>query len=414
MNKVKHKLRPSDFWCIGEHESWFSDMAQEGLHLKKVGIYFVKFTIGEPKQMKYRIDLSQGEKVTSEQKEMYSESGWNYVTSYGEFNVFSSLVEANAPELHTDPAEQAYTLNYLDKKLTRTAIVVAIAVTLMIVMLASVWLLNSAYYLALVDGSIIQQAILILAELYVVYSSLQAAISIRSLRRSLSEGRAIDHSAPRKTQNKARLIIASTFIVLALFGAILPFMQLIRGETKTLPVMSIDLPIVRLAEVEQNPELCRKSSSYSRDGVDWGNRYSYNWSLLAPVQYESDENGIVLNEIWKDGSGVYSPSLTTRVYQLSVPSIADNLISDLIKKYSLEYSGGDMIELDSDHFDILIVHEADEFKEIFVSKGRAVMHVRYYGYADMDSVINATEEKITLISDRWNEGKEALMKSKKF
>ena len=105
-------LRPSDYWHIGEHESWFSDMALEGLHLKKVGIHFVKFTKDNRKQMKYRIDVSQGMKITPEQEEMYLENGWFYVTSYGEFNVFSSQVEANAPELHTDPAEQAYTSFY--------------------------------------------------------------------------------------------------------------------------------------------------------------------------------------------------------------------------------------------------------------------------------------------------------------
>lgn len=179
LNNVKNMLRPSDFWRIGEHESWFCDMAQEGLHLKEVGIQFVKFTIGNSKQMKYRIDVSQGKKITPEQKEMYSESGWDYVTSYGEFNVFSSPVEANAPELHTDPAEQAYTLHYLNKKIIKSAIVVAVAVALMIGMLISIWFFNPAHYLALVDGSIIQQAILIIVELYVAYTSLQAAISIR-------------------------------------------------------------------------------------------------------------------------------------------------------------------------------------------------------------------------------------------
>jgi len=399
VNKVKNMLRPNDFWRIGEHESWFSDMAQEGLHLKKVGLQFVKFTKGKPKRMKYRIDVSQGKKITPEQKEMYLESGWNYVTSYGEFNVFSSSVEANASELHTDPAEQAYTLNYLDKKLSKTAFIIAVSVLLMIGMLVSIWFFNSANYIALVDGSIIQQTILIIVEVYVAYTSLQAAISIRALRKTLSEGKPINHSAPWKRKHRTKLIIASIYIVLAVFGAILPIMQLALSETRTLPVASTDLPIVRLVDIEQNPELARENSSYTRDNIDWGNHYKYNWSLFAPVQYESDENGTVSNEMWKDGSGVYSPSIGTRVYQLSFPSIAEGLISDLIKRYGLAYRGGDFIEIEHTDFDILIVHEVDEFKEVFASKGRAVMHVTYYGYADIDSIISATAEKITLIPD---------------
>jgi len=399
VNKVKRMLRPTDFWHIGEHESWFSDMAQEGLYLKSVGIQFFKFTNGEPKNIKYRIDLSQGEKIAADQKEIYFQSGWDYVTSYGAFNVFASPVELNAPELHTEPAEQAYTLDDICKKTTQTAIIATVAVAVMIVMLASVWLFNPAPYLSIIDGSIMQQAILIFVELYVVYSVLQAAISLRSLRKSLSEGKPINHSAPWKKKHKVKLIIASLYIVMAIFGAILPIMQLVMSETKTLPVADTNLPIVRLADIEKNPELKRESSSYIRDNIDWGNRYKYNWSLLAPVQYESEERGIISNKMWKDNSGVYSPSISTKVYQLSFPSTAESLISGLIERYGLAYRGGDFIEIEHTDFDILIVHEVDEFKEVFASKGRVVMHVTYYGYADIDSIISATAEKITLISD---------------
>ena len=124
----------------------------------------------------------------------------------------------------------------------------------------------------------------------------------------------------------------------------IPFVQLVKGDTKTLPEASLDLPIVRLADVEQNPALVRGESSYMSDNVDWGNRYTYYWSPLAPVQYETDENGVVPGKMWEDGSGEYSPSIHTRVYQLSVPAMADNLISDLIKRYKYENSSEDFVE----------------------------------------------------------------------
>jgi hypothetical protein len=80
-------------------------------------------------------------------------------------------------------------------------------------------------------------------------------------------------------------------------GAIIPFIQLVKSESKTLPEASPDLPIVRLADVEQNPALVRGEST---DNVDWGNRYTYYWSPLAPVQYEIDENGMVPGGMWED------------------------------------------------------------------------------------------------------------------
>lgn len=48
MNKTVFKLRPSDYWRIGEHESWFQDMAAKGFYLKKMGLRFAHFIKGEP------------------------------------------------------------------------------------------------------------------------------------------------------------------------------------------------------------------------------------------------------------------------------------------------------------------------------------------------------------------------------
>lgn len=398
MHKVIKKLRPGDYWRIGEHESWFSDMALEGIFLEKVGLHFAKFTKGEPRRMRYRIDVSQGKHITQEQKELYSENGWEYVTSYGEFNVFSSLVEANAPELHTDPAEQAYTLSYLEKKFIKSAVIVAVATVLMIGMLFSVWFLDASPYLALVQGGIIQQAILLVVFLYTASTSLQAAISIRTLRKTLSEGKAINHSAPWRRQHKINLIVSTFFIVIAIFGVILPWMQIAMSKTETLPMANNDLPVVRLGDVERNSELVRESS-YTEKNVDWGNRYRYDWSIFAPLQYQSDEQGVIANEMWKDGSGVYSPSIHTSIYKLNFPSMNERVLFDLIKRYGEKYEGGDLLEKDHPGFDKLIIQEGRDFKDVFAAKGKGVVYIRYFGYADIDSVIEATAEKIALISD---------------
>lgn len=398
MNKIVHKLRPSDYWRIGEHECWFADMAAKGFHLKKMGLYFAHFVKGEPKKMKYRIDISIKKKISLEQINMYAESGWDYVTSDHFFHIFSSPVELNAPEIHTDPAEQSYTLKELDKKLAINASIVVIAMSLMISMLSAIWFLDGTPTFVLVEGRAIQLTILSIFIGYLAYTSLQAAISIRALRKNLIGGKSIDHHAPWKKHYRLNSITALLFTVVVGFSAILPFVQLVKGETKTLPEASLDLPIIRLADVEQNPALIRGESSYIRDNIDWGNRYTYNWSPLAPVQYEADEHGIVPGNVWRDGSGEYSPSIHTRVYQLSVPAIADNLISDLIKRYRYEYSHEDFVETNHPEFDHLIIHEEEDFKEVFASKGRAVIYIRYYGYADINSIIENIVEKIHLIS----------------
>lgn len=208
MNKTVRKLRPSDYWRIGEHESWFQDMAAKGFHLKKMGIYFAHFVKGEPKKMRYRIDVSMKKKITPEQIQMYAESGWDYVTGYQFFQVFSSPDELDAPELHTDPAEQSFTLKELDKKLAMNASIVAISMLLMIGMLMAVWFLGGTPTIVLVEGGAIQQTIMTIFIGYLAYTSLQAAISIRTLRKNLIEGKSINHLAPWQKHYRFNSIIA--------------------------------------------------------------------------------------------------------------------------------------------------------------------------------------------------------------
>lgn len=400
MDKTVRKIRPSDYWRIGEHESWFQDMAAKGFHLKKMGLRFAHFVKGDPKEMRYRIDVAVNKNIASEQIEMYMDSGWDYVTGYQYFHVYSSPVERDAPELHTDPAEQSFTLRALDKKLAFNAAMVVVASLLMVGMLSSIWFLDGTPTYILVDGLAVQQTIFSILFVYLAYISLQAALSIRALRKRLIEGKPINHHAPWKKRYRLNSVIAVLFIIVAGLSAIIPFGQLLKSDTRTLPETNVDeLPIVRLADVEQNPALDRGKSSYMNDGVDWENRYTYNWSPLAPIQYESDENGVVPGKMWEDRSGEYSPSIHTRVYQLRIPALADSLIADLIQRYHYEDSHVDYTETKHTDLDHLIVHEEEDFKEVFASKGKAVIYVRYYGYADINSVIENMVDKIKLVTE---------------
>jgi hypothetical protein len=76
--------------------------------------------------------------------------------------------------------------------------------------------------------------------------------------------------------------------------------------------------------------------------------------------------------------------------------MTDNLISDLIKRYKYENSMEDFVKMKNSSFDILIVHEEEEMKEVFASKGNTVMYVRYHGNADINSVIGNIEKKIQI------------------
>lgn len=394
MSKIVRKLRPSDYWRIGEHESWFADMALKGCHLKKVGILFAQFEKGAPKKTKYRIDVATNS-ITDEEKGLYQESGWEFVTAYGKFNVFSSPEALNAPELHTDAAEQSYTLKALDKRLRQNVAIMSILMVLLLGMLFSVLLLESTPFLSMVTGQFLQQGLLVVSELYVFYTTLRASYSIRIIRKSLAEGRPINHQANWRKNLWRSNIVGVLVIGAACLTIILPLLTIIKSESFTLPEQETSLPIVRLAKVENNPNLVHPSD-YVNDGVDRNNRCRYNWSPLATVQYETDEQGGVANEMWKDGSGRYTPSIHTQYYRLTFAGMADGLINDLVKR-SLYREDEKLQVISHSGFDKLYLVNGDNSKQIFAYRGKNLIYIRYYGYADTDRIITLVSEKLSKI-----------------
>jgi hypothetical protein len=410
MSKRVYKLRPVNSWLIGEHESWMSDMAKKGLHLEKVGKIFVRFTKGEPSETKYRIDTIQGKKLTLDEKEMYSEFGWDYVTTYDDFNVFSSPAEKNAPELHTDPAEQSYTLSYLQRKLKKNTVILAACMILVAAAaLFTTRLSDWRIYLTMVEGNYLNYISLVL-ETVCVFSALQAAISIGRLRKTLLEGRAINHSAPWRAKFRANLALLSILIGALFFQLTNIAIQVSKLKKETLPIENNTLPIVRLSEVEKNPSLKRYAWPYpKKNNIDNFNNYFYRWSFFSPEQYVTIERGIVEGEKWDDGplftivegSGytLYTPMMHTRAYKLSFPSMQEKVLSDLMKRHSENYEAKVFTEREHPGFDKLLISEGKSSKEVFAAKGKGVIYIRYQGKADIDSIIEAVEEKIELISD---------------
>ncbi|WP_079526985.1 DUF2812 domain-containing protein [Solibacillus isronensis] len=397
MTKIVRKIRPTNYWRIGEHENWFSDMSLQGLHLHKMGTNLAHFKKGEPKRIEYRIEVTDRKLITYEQIDLYEENGWKYVTSYQWFHVFSSPTEENAPEIHTDPAEQAFTLQRLSKKLVFNLVCFSLGIALILGMLMAMWFLDGTPVLRLVEGYVVQQSILTLVYIHYVFYAIRTILAIKELKESLKEGKAINHHAPWKKSLRKNSAISVVLIGIILLSGLLPFYQLKKMDSYTLPTNDENLPFVRLADIEQNPQLTRDKSY--RDEVDWANRYTTNWSIFAPVQFETDENGIIKDEMWLDKSGTYSPSVSTEIYNLTFQAFAKPLLSDLMEWHTYGDERESFIERKHPGFDHLITREDEDWKQLVASKDKVVMYIRYYGYAEMDVIVENAAQKIMLLAD---------------
>lgn len=399
MGKIVYKLRPTDTWRIGEHESWFMDMSMKGLHLKKMGSLFAQFEKGEPKQIEYRIEVSNNKNISNEQIDMYEDNGWDYVTSSHYLHVFSSPKERKAPELHTDPAEQAFTMEQLNKEFNKNAILMTLSTTLFIGILGALWLLDRTPFLHLVEGTALYQSILVLYYVYQVYFVTRGMLAIRALRKNLIEGKAINHHVPWKRSLQRNKLFFTLILAIVFINTAFVFIQLARNDTYTLPIGASNLPFVRLADVEQNPNLERVEGGFSGE-VHPAYYYHTNSSILAPKQYDVVEEGVIEGEKWADGSGTYSPVITTKVYQLTFKSFATPLIKDLMKMYTFGYESEPFLNLAHPDFDQLITHEQDGRKVLYASKGKVVMLVQYVGNAEMGSIIDNVAEKMKQITEK--------------
>ena len=57
MSKYVRRIIPFGSGDIPAVQRWLEDMAEKGLFFKECGLLFAKFTKGEPKKMRYRLDF---------------------------------------------------------------------------------------------------------------------------------------------------------------------------------------------------------------------------------------------------------------------------------------------------------------------------------------------------------------------
>ena len=126
MGRLVKRLILDDIYAIGRNESWLTDMAKNGYHLKKIGRLFIYFEKGKPKETNYRIDIIM-KKPSQEQMDVYHDCGWDIVANHESFYIFSADKKSFIAELHTDPIEQGFSLSDLNKRLKNNLIIISIA-----------------------------------------------------------------------------------------------------------------------------------------------------------------------------------------------------------------------------------------------------------------------------------------------
>lgn len=394
MGKIVRRLILDDGWAIGRNESWFSDMSKKGLHLKKMGLATVHFEKGVSADIAYRMDIANegiSAMLRAEKMEVYKEAGWEFVCQYNKFYVFSRATREEELELHTDPIEQGYTLEILNRQLKRNALFISICTALILILMCAIWFMGGTPFLSSVSVAFFSQLFLLLMELYLAIRGIGNYVSMKKLIKKLEDGVPVNHKEKwrwRRTLQGILFFLSLGIGVSLIFSPILA-----KGKTEALPQGETNLAILRLDVLEKNENLQRTGYRVKLgelEAVDFENMVEYQgYNPLAPVAYKVCESGIAPIEKWADGSGAYTPSIRTQYYALLLPQMAQGLMKDLMKKY-VETKDPFLIgpkSLSVAGFDQLYYTQRDEGKQLFAIVGNQVVYVRYHGNKEVGDVV---------------------------
>ena len=330
--KTVWKVTPVSLYDLAGLEGWLEEMACRGLFPNWVGSNFSSFSRTGTPGARFRLESADGKERPEEDRlELYRESGWEYADS-----VFLKLyflyytADPAAPELHTDPVTQGYSLDALAREVKKQRRSYRVSQWLVLAILA----LGIVLPLALRP----QRAALLLLDYTGLMLFLLAGFvwcwrsSERTFRQLLDLHRRLENGIPLKPR-AVRLTRWQRFQRLMA----LPMALLVAGALvadwwmkQPLPLGEFSRPYTALGELERVPltdfmEIYGPGSRHEED-----NSVKRGFSLLSPVSYTVEQTMYGLEEGARPGalSPLGGPEyryvchLEASYYDLTVPALA--------------------------------------------------------------------------------------------
>lgn len=285
---VRKRMR-SDLFDLDHNESWFSDLAEQGLFLDRFEGRYAWFRRGTPRKLRYRMDVLSRE-LTEDEVLLYDSAGWHIAaTATWEgfrknvfYYVFQTDGNASVPELHTDPMEQAESLERPYRRLRRDF-------WLELVLIGVVYWFYfreeqpEPVFRQTVEGEPIREYWLFLSLLN-FWSILQGWLNVRRLRRRLAGGETLDHRADyRSVHRRFRIIDMLRWVLLGWMLAVMAAQLIGAAFSRTAPLPEGEpaFPAVRLEEVYDG--------ALSKEGVSGDS--SHRWTVA----------GAMIDRLWEEG-----------------------------------------------------------------------------------------------------------------
>ena len=224
------KLNPYYTYQIDAIESWLDEQAQKGLFLDDLVGNLFSFVKGEPKQVRYRIDLKDGVNYTEDQARIadYREFGWEYVCELSSHADIYVTHDPTAVELNTDEETLHDVLDSLLKREIAVGIVGTVLVPLL--WLYNLWPDTKGYYGvydSIVNG--LSPFLTVFTVLLILTWTIPMALhlwdAVQTRRRMLLDRTYHTDSRAKKRQALHRSVLATALLILVSVGVLWGYTQ---------------------------------------------------------------------------------------------------------------------------------------------------------------------------------------------
>ncbi|MFI3163648.1 MAG: DUF2812 domain-containing protein [Bacillota bacterium] len=387
-NKTVYKLCPCPVYDIEGVESFLCDMAKEGLILKESGFIAGVFSFEKThsKNLSYRLEgiatspsIWSGDmgEPDSEAVETSRQLGWEYITKFHDFHIYVSE-NAGQRELNTDPAVQAIAINEV-KKRQFSSVIFALVWFVIYPLLR----LNCGLFNAMIEIGTVWFAILAIAILYCVATSVVSYVHLAKLKTRLQNGEGIDHGKDwRKGRQKYFLAICTKILAIILIACIM--VGVIFGTIGdkengrvSLQEYSDSFKFATLAD------FAGEVDSYSPIN-EWGSSNSvFEWSdVLAPYNAEYQETATIKTV---DGKSI-SASLYIDYHETQNAWLANQIANEYYKQ-AKQSDYFEEIEISNSEVDyISAYYEMEFFKCVIIQKDNVVINLRYFEHSESNTI----------------------------
>jgi len=322
-----------------------------------------------------------------ERRLLCEELGWRYVATVRKLYHVFMTEDAGAPEIHTDPRIQSFTID----RLTRWLIAGAAAVIVFFAVTAEFFISAIARGTFIVDLLVNTSSLSLLLIpfwLFAVWQPVAYAAGVFKLRRRLRSGIPLEHRKSYKHGAVIRIldVIAVFFLAAVMLGNLA--LNDATGPQHDRPMSELPsgIPFLRLEDIEPGAALPEPGGDTA--GGFHVRSFWRDYSLLVPVQYAVSQNGGLDDSV--PGTDAYTVNVTTYYYRPAFRFLTKPVYDALIKQNLIWNAQIKSYRaLSTGLFDGAVYAKIDDIQKLIAYKDDEVLVVWYTGGEDLSSKLGA-------------------------